>query len=87
MTEVNKTKLQERILRSKELTALEKRYLKNLVTADGIIKIGTWVNTNTPNHLRCTCCDVIHFIAQYPRGRIAFCPNCGAKMIEKEDQG
>lgn len=33
MTEVNKTKLQERILRSKELTALEKRYLEGQVNA------------------------------------------------------
>lgn len=87
MTEINKDRLRNKIVKSKELTALEKRYLENLVTADGIIKTGRWVNTNTPNHLRCTSCDVIHFIAQYPRGRIAFCPNCGAKMIEKEEQG
>lgn len=33
MTEVNKTKLREKILRSKELTALEKRYLEGLVNA------------------------------------------------------
>ena len=34
MTEVNKTKLRERILRSKELTALEKRYLEELIKRD-----------------------------------------------------
>lgn len=87
MPDINKDLLLSRILHSGDFTALEKRYLENLVTADGIIETGRWVNTKTPNHLRCTCCDVIHFIAQYPRGRIASCPNCGAKMIEKEGQG
>ena len=33
MTEESKTKLREKILRSKELTAMEKRYLEGLVNA------------------------------------------------------
>lgn len=44
------------------------------------IKRGKWENTNTPNQLRCSRCDVIHFIAQYPHGEINYCPNCGARM-------
>lgn len=44
------------------------------------VKRGKWENTNTPNHLRCSKCDVIHFIAQYPHAEINFCPNCGARM-------
>lgn len=34
MTEESKTKLREKILRSKELTALEKRYLEELIKRD-----------------------------------------------------
>jgi hypothetical protein len=44
------------------------------------VKSGHWENTNTPNHLRCSKCEIIHFIAQYPHGEINFCPNCGARM-------
>jgi Zn-finger nucleic acid-binding protein len=44
------------------------------------VKRGYWENTNTPNQLRCSKCDVIHFIAQYPHGEINYCPNCGARM-------
>lgn len=43
------------------------------------VKRGTWENTNTPNQLRCSNCEIIHFIAQYPHGEINYCPNCGAK--------
>ena len=46
------------------------------------VKRGRWLNTNTPNQLRCSSCDVIHFIAQYPHGDINYCPNCGADMRE-----
>lgn len=44
------------------------------------VKRGTWENTNTPNQLRCSNCEIIHFIAQYPHGEINYCPNCGARM-------
>ena len=40
MTEESKTKLREKILRSKELTALEKRYLEELVNATDWIPCG-----------------------------------------------
>lgn len=41
-------------------------------------KHGRWINTNNPNHLRCSNCDIIHMIAQYPNGKISYCPNCGS---------
>lgn len=41
---------------------------------------GRWENTNTPNQLRCSNCEIIHLIAQYPHGDIKYCPNCGARM-------
>lgn len=44
------------------------------------VKRGTWENTNKPNQLRCSNCEIIHFIAQYPHGDIKYCPNCGARM-------
>lgn len=44
------------------------------------VKHGRWENTNTPNQLRCSNCEIIHFIAQYPHGEIKYCPNCGARM-------
>ena len=44
------------------------------------VKRGRWLNTNTLNHLRCSNCNVIHFIAQYPYWLINYCPNCGADM-------
>ena len=49
------------------------------------VRRGKWENTNTPNQLRCSRCDIIHFIAQYPHGEINYCPNCGADMRNKED--
>ena len=44
------------------------------------VKHGRWENTNTPNQLRCSNCEIIHLIAQYPHGEIKYCPNCGARM-------
>lgn len=44
------------------------------------VKYGRWENTNTPNQLRCSNCEIIHLIAQYPHGDIKYCPNCGARM-------
>ena len=36
------------------------------------------------NKVRCTNCEIIHLIAQYPLGNINWCPNCGAKMTNGE---
>lgn len=53
----------------------------DLPTADvQPVKYGRWENTNTPNQLRCSNCEIIHLIAQYPHGDIKYCPNCGARM-------
>ena len=43
---------------------------------------GEWLPTNDANKLRCSKCDIIHLIAQYPHGEINYCPNCGADMRE-----
>lgn len=47
-------------------------------------KIGHWVRVDE-NTLRCSACAVIHMIAQYPSGKIGWCPNCGAKMIKPQE--
>ena len=53
----------------------------DLPTADvQPVKHGRWENTSTPNQLKCSNCEIIHFIAQYPHGEINYCPNCGARM-------
>lgn len=44
------------------------------------VKHGRWIETNDDTMKRCTECDVIHLIAQYPHGNANYCPNCGAKM-------
>lgn len=55
--------------------------IKNAPAADvQPVKHGRWENTNTPNQLRCSNCEIIHLIAQYPHGDIKYCPNCGARM-------
>lgn len=40
---------------------------------------GHWIRVDK-DKLRCSECDVIHLIAQYPQGKIEWCPNCGARM-------
>ena len=49
------------------------------------LKIGHWIRVDK-DKLRCSECEVIHLIAQYPNGKIDWCPNCGAKM-EAEENG
>ena len=48
-------------------------------------KTGHWIRRIDKNKLKCSECDVIHLIAQYPLAKIDWCPNCGAKM-ESEDK-
>ena len=48
------------------------------------VKHGRWENTNTPNQLRCSNCEIIHVIVQYPHGDVKYCPNCGARMDGKQ---
>lgn len=44
------------------------------------VRHGVWLPTSDENKKRCSRCDVIHLIAQYPHGEANYCPNCGAKM-------
>lgn len=44
------------------------------------VKHGQWIETNDDTMKRCSECDVICLIAQYPHGKANFCPNCGARM-------
>lgn len=44
------------------------------------VRHGRWIETNDDTKKRCSECDVIHLIAQYPHGNANYCPNCGAKM-------
>ena len=46
------------------------------------VRRGKWLNTRAENKKMCSCCGIIHFIAQYPFGKINYCPNCGARMEE-----
>ena len=50
---------------------------------------GEWLPTNDENKKRCSRCDVIHLIAQYPAVGANLCPACGAKMGEeiREERG
>jgi len=40
---------------------------------------GKWIRVDK-DKMKCSKCEVIHFIAQYPMSaNINYCPNCGAK--------
>lgn len=43
---------------------------------------GQWLPTSDDNKKRCSRCDIVHLIAQYPHGQANYCPNCGAKMYK-----
>ena len=47
-------------------------------------KIGHWIRVDDTK-MKCSNCDIIHLIAQYPRIGIKYCPNCGAKMVEPQE--
>ena len=41
---------------------------------------GRWIRVDK-DKVKCSKCEVIHFIAQYPQSaRIDYCPNCGRRM-------
>ena len=42
-------------------------------------KKGTWIRVDN-DKVKCSECEVVHFIAQYPHGAINYCPNCGSQM-------
>lgn len=80
MHEINKDLLLSRILRSKELTALEKRYLEMLVKSPPR-KHGRWVKSiGDGEGYHCSVCRIWKktiILANY-------CQSCGAKMDGKE---
>lgn len=47
-------------------------------------EVGKWTRIDK-DKLKCSECEVIHYIAQYPQSaNINYCPNCGTKMeVEK----
>jgi len=82
---INKDLLLSRIIHSRDLTALEKRYLEKLVAADGSYKdcnkisakVGRWVKGIADGDgYHCSVCRIWkqHIIF------VHYCPNCGAKM-------
>lgn len=40
---------------------------------------GRWIQIDETK-CKCSECDTITYIAQYPRGQKNFCPNCGTDM-------
>lgn len=44
---------------------------------------GHWIRVDK-DKLVCSECGVTHFIAQYPQGKIAWCPNCGSRNEVEE---
>lgn len=79
MPDIDKTKLLRRIVLSHELTALEKRYLEELVNHQ---RDGWWMRDAQSGEIFCSRCDWIP-----TWGDENYCANCGAKMIDKEEQG
>ena len=64
--------------------AYTRKEVKNMVVnvpdADVVpVRHARWIPTHDADKLRCSHCDVIHLIAQYPHGQINYCPNCGAR--------
>lgn len=47
-------------------------------------KKGNWIRVDDTK-MRCSNCDIIHLIAQYPIGAINYCPNCGCHMVEPQE--
>lgn len=48
-------------------------------------KMGRWIRVDSEK-VRCSECDVIHLIAQYPLAKIDWCPNCGTKMESEVEE-
>ena len=46
------------------------------------VVMGKWLPTSDKNKKRCSKCDVIHLIAQYPHGESNFCPNCSKRYYD-----
>lgn len=59
--------------------------IKNAPSVTPQQKVGRWIRVDK-DKLKCSECEVIHFIAQYPQSaQINYCPNCGVKMEVSEN--
>ena len=68
--------------------AMFKKLVQEAPTVDAVPVVhGRWLPTNATDKKRCSRCDVIHMIAQYPLGVIDWCPNCGADMRGGNEDG
>ena len=71
----------QQIYWSESAQAAVRNFIVKLPKVDAVEVVhGRWLSTNDDNKKRCSQCDVIHLIAQYPHGQANYCPNCGAKM-------
>lgn len=99
MAEINKDLLLSRIIHSRDLTALEKRYLETLLERDEPVQwklepMGMHENINTGKKIMCyrhICACGYHTGNQGRRFR--FCPKCGkptmiggASHVDKTDR-
>ena len=64
---------------------LLQRAIKALPPVNPQPKTGHWIRVDK-DKLKCSECEVIHLIAQYPDGKIDWCPNCGTKMVEPQER-
>ena len=70
-----------------EITYLLPEDVESIPAADvEPVRHGRWIATNDENKKRCSECDIIHLIAQYPSGKANYCPNCGAKMDKEVEE-
>lgn len=81
MSDIDKRKLTAKIVKSKELTALEKRYLEGLVKAPPR-KQGRWIKGMLDGEgYHCSECRVWKRVIVTAH----YCPNCGAEMNGGDD--
>lgn len=60
------------------------KVVKNMPSITPQQKVGKWIRIDK-DKLKCSECEVIHYIAQYPQSaNINYCPNCGTKMEVEE---
>lgn len=72
MSEINFDRLTVKIRHSRELTALEKRFLEGLMHEE--VRRGRWLPTHYDGLVRCSNCRVC-----LPE-KTSYCGNCGAEM-------
>lgn len=62
----------------------ERALYQQILAMPSVERIGHWIRVDDTK-LKCSECEVILFIAQYPTaGQINYCPNCGSKMCDND---